>query len=129
MLCTGSTQKNNLTWQKIVDWDLKHPFKQANVVTVTVSLCMLGNFAILLSSADSFDTLKFRKILSGISSECHKVTLSVSDCLQKVLAGKDLTCCRLLTLVKIKFFKKFFQEHCQSVKQFGSRSGPTFCRS
>ena len=30
---------------------------------------------------------------------------------------------------KIKFFKKFFQEFDQSVKQFGSRSGPTFCRA
>ena len=26
-------------------------------------------------------------------------------------------------------FKKFFQEHYQSVKWFESRSGPTFCRS
>ena len=38
--------------------------------------------------------------------------------------------CRLLTFFKIFFFsKKIFQEHYQSVKQFGSRSGPTFCRS
>ena len=28
---------------------------------------------------------------------------------------------------KINYFKKFFQEYHQSVKQFGSRSGPTFC--
>ena len=27
------------------------------------------------------------------------------------------------------FFKKFFQENQQSVKQFESRSGPTICRS
>ena len=27
------------------------------------------------------------------------------------------------------FFKKFFQEYHQSVKQFGSRSGPTFCQA
>ena len=27
---------------------------------------------------------------------------------------------------KINFFQKFFQEYCQSVKQFGSISGPTF---
>ena len=26
------------------------------------------------------------------------------------------------------FFKKFFQEHYQSVKQIGSRSGPIFCQ-
>ena len=30
---------------------------------------------------------------------------------------------------KLTFFKYFFQEQYQSVKQFGSRSGPTFCRS
>ena len=30
---------------------------------------------------------------------------------------------------KLFFFKKFFQEHYQSVKWFGSRSGPTVCRS
>ena len=29
---------------------------------------------------------------------------------------------------KIYFFEKFFHEHHQCVKQFGSRSGPTFCR-
>ena len=30
---------------------------------------------------------------------------------------------------KINFLKKFFQEHNQSVKRFGSMSGPTFCQS
>ena len=35
----------------------------------------------------------------------------------------------LLTLFKINFFEKFFQEYYQSVKQLGSRSGPTFCLS
>ena len=30
---------------------------------------------------------------------------------------------------KIIFFKKFFQEHYQCVKQFGSQSGPTCCQS
>ena len=38
-------------------------------------------------------------------------------------------CCHLLTFFKINFFKKFFQERFQSVKHFGSRSGPTLCRS
>ena len=28
---------------------------------------------------------------------------------------------------KINFFKNIFQENHQSVKQFGSRSGPMFC--
>ena len=30
---------------------------------------------------------------------------------------------------KIIFFENFFQEYHQSVKQFGSRSGPTSCRA
>ena len=38
-------------------------------------------------------------------------------------------CCCLLTFFIITFFKKSFQEHVQSVKQFEIRSGPTFCRS
>ena len=38
-----------------------------------------------------------------------------------------LFCC-LLSFFIIIFSEKFFQEHDQSVKQFGSRSGPTFCR-
>ena len=36
-------------------------------------------------------------------------------------------CCCLLTFFQINFYKKSFQEHYKSVKQFGSRSGPTFC--
>ena len=34
--------------------------------------------------------------------------------------------CRLLTFVKLNFFKRFHEyEYYQNVKQFGSRSGPT----
>ena len=38
-----------------------------------------------------------------------------------------ITCITLMTsadFFKIVFFKKIFQKHYQSVKQFGSRSGP-----
>ena len=34
--------------------------------------------------------------------------------------------CHLWIFLKTNFFKKIFQEYHQSVKQFGSRSGPTF---
>ena len=37
--------------------------------------------------------------------------------------------CRLLKIFQIYVFEKFFQEYHQSVKQFGSGSGPTFCRA
>ena len=36
--------------------------------------------------------------------------------------------CCLWIFLKLLFFKNIFQEYHQSVKQFGSRSGPTFCR-
>ena len=39
-----------------------------------------------------------------------------------------LWCC-LPSFNKVIFFKKFLHEYYQSVKQFWSRSGPTFCRS
>ena len=37
--------------------------------------------------------------------------------------------CHLLIFFKNNFFKNVFQEHHQNVKRFGSKSGPTFCRS
>ena len=46
-----------------------------------------------------------------------------------MLGNYSCFCCRLLTFFKMNFFKKIFQEHYQSVKQFGSRSGPMFCQS
>ena len=47
---------------------------------------------------------------------------------RKFLGNFACFCCRLLTFFKINLFKKFFQEHYQSVKQFGSRSGTMLCR-
>ena len=38
-----------------------------------LTLCQLGNFACFLSSADFFQNLLFRKILSGVPSECQTV--------------------------------------------------------
>ena len=43
-------------------------------------------------------------------------------CLTHCMLGHFFSCC-------CNFFKKFFQEFYQSVKQFGSKSGPAFCRS
>ena len=42
-----------------------------------------------------------------------------------VLGNFSSFCCPPLMFFKIYFFKKLFQECYQSVKQFGSRSGPT----
>ena len=38
-----------------------------------------------------------------------------------VIVHASVVICRLF--FKIYFFKEFFQEHCQNIKQFGSRSG------
>ena len=42
-----------------------------------------------------------------------------------MLGNFSFFCCRLLFSI-LFLFKNFFQEHYQSVKQFGSRSRPTF---
>ena len=39
------------------------------------------------------------------------------------------TNCRLLMFFKMNIFEKLIREYHQSVKQFGSRSSPTFCRA
>ena len=36
---------------------------------------------------------------------------------------------RHLIIFKVYFSKSFFEEYHQDVKQFGSRSGPTFCQT
>ena len=47
-----------------------------------------------------------------------------------MLGNFSCFCCPLLAFfLKFTFSKNFFQEHYQSVKWFGSRSGPTFCQS
>ena len=54
---------------------------------------------------------------------------SISRCFNFcMLANFSCFCCRLLTFFKMNLFKKFFQEHYQSVKRLGFRSGPMFCR-
>ena len=40
-------------------------------------LCLLGNFACFLSSADFFQNRLFQKILSGIPSECQTVWIQI----------------------------------------------------
>ena len=59
---------------------------------------------------------------AGVEAYFHLTKLT-----QCMLGNFSQLFCRLLTFFKLNFFKKFFQEHYQSVKQFGSRSGPTLC--
>ena len=59
----------------------------------------------------------------------HSTPLNSFTCMFNSLSpGKffQLFCC-LLIFFKIDFFEKLFQEYDQSVKQFGSRAGQTFC--
>ena len=53
--------------------------------------------------------------------------LSVDSRGELCLLGKLFICC-LLIFFKINFLEKFCQKYHDSVKQFGSRSGTTFCR-
>ena len=43
-----------------------------------------------------------------------------------MLGNFSCFCCRLLTFSKLSFSKNC-EDHYQSIKQFGPRSGPTFC--
>ena len=70
---------------------------------------------LLMSSADFFKINPFQKIISGILS------VMLGNFFMLLMSSADF--------FKINLFKKFFQEYYQSVKQFGSRSGPTDCRS
>ena len=52
-------------------------------------------------------------------------TMNINACM---LDNFSYFCC-LLTFLKLNLnFQKFFHKHYQSVKQFGSRSGRTFCQ-
>ena len=92
------------------------------------------------TSADIFQHQFFRKILSWIPSECQTVWIQIRPDImsgliwvqtvcngyqQPNLIGKQLLSPQTCTY----FFEKFFHGYHQSVKQFGSRSGPTFCRA
>ena len=43
----------------------------------SLTLCMLGNFSCFLLSADFFQNQLFRKILSGIPSECQTAWIQI----------------------------------------------------
>ena len=62
-------------------------------------------------------------ILSDIQIVGSKMITFFSLLTFCMLGNFSLLCCRLLTCFIIDFFKKFFEGHYQSVKQFGSRSG------
>ena len=88
---------------------------------------MLGNFScfcchlLTFSSKNSFRNII--RVSNGLDPDQDRCSVGpdlVPNCLQRLsllLSSADF------------FFKKFFQKHYQSVKQFGSRSGHTFCRS
>ena len=94
----------------------------------------LQRLSLLLLYADFFS-----KFLSGTLSvsngldpdqDRHSVGPDLGqNCLQRLSADNKCVCCCLLTFFKTNFFKKFFQEQYQSVKQFRSKSKLTLCRS
>ena len=59
----------------------------------------------------------------GMRKNAAHIAIVVTD-------GKCLTLCMLGNFSRRgNLFKIVFQEHYQSVKQLGSKSGPTFCRA
>ena len=118
------------------------------VITFANSLIqIMADRMSLLSGSKQFDTLIFEK-LTTTTKACKKIPsmqrvicwdvfcrYNESHFLILQLPGGifwvtfHVFCCRLLIFFKIYFFRKFFQEHYQIVKQFGCRSGPMLCRS
>ena len=92
-------------------------------VSILDSSVMLGNYLQQTASADDIFRciFLFGALRVNTDSE-HLLTLCM-------LGNFSCFCCRLLTFFKFNFFKKFFQGHYHSVKLFGYRAGPTFCRS
>ena len=78
---------------------------------------------LLLSSADFLK--KFFECQT-VWIQIRTDILSVLICVQTVCKGYQQT---TYAFIVVNFFKTFFQEHYQSVKRFGSRSGPMFCLS
>ena len=60
----------------------------------------------------------------------HPENIAGIDLLTICMQGNfPCLCYCLLDVFKIIYFRKFFQEHYQRVKRFGSRSGPNLHRS
>ena len=118
-----------------------------------LTFCMLGNFSCFCCHLLTFSKFDFFKkffqehyqSVKRLQSTCMKYYMEIKIRhfinLKALLQFSLLTICmlgnfpcfycRLLTFFEFHFFKNFFQEHYQSVKQFGSRSGTdlTFCQS
>ena len=54
----------------------------------------------------------------------YKSTHKRKNTINFLLTGVMLCCHVLIFFSNSTFLEKFFQEYCQSVKQFGPRSGP-----
>ena len=86
-------------------------------INFTVFFCPLSKRNIRVN-----DIIVFMKQLLVKNSD-SKSTVELNLCMH---GNFSCFCCHLLIFFKVKFFKTFFQEHYQSVKGFGSRSGLTF---
>ena len=118
----------------------------------SLTLCKLGDFAcFFLSSAAFFSKLTFSqnsfrntiRVSNGLDPDQDQYfvgpdlgpnclqSLSADDISRQIVSGHVSLQPFLSSadFFQINIFKKFFQEYHQGVKRFGSRSGPTFCRS
>ena len=109
-----------------------------NNLSGTLSECQT---VLIQIRTDTLTNFFFQNILSGTLSECQTVWNQIrTDTLSKLFFSKHSfrNSIRVSNSfdqdqdrhsVKIIFFKTFFQEHYQRVKQFGTRSGPTLCQN
>ena len=102
-----------------------------NVITLVKRQTVWSQIRLLLGAVWSGSHCLTKRLLKHFSSRQKQMTfvigpLRVSNHLLQMFLMK---CFRLLTFFQNIFLQKFFQEHYRSVKQFRSRSGPTFCQS
>ena len=74
-----------------------------------------------LLPSSTYDTVISCAVKFFSRNQSFGLTLCLLDNFECFLSSADL--------FKIIFFKKFFQEYHQCFKQFGSRTGQTFCRA
>ena len=108
--------------------------KPANKLTTLFSPLSKVRMMLFLSSAGFFQNQLFRKILSGLPSECQIVCIQFRPDVLSGLNWIQTVCksleffhffCRLLIFFKINFFKNYFRSTTRVTNNFLHRSGLT----
>ena len=88
-------------------------------------------FIVFILKIDGCDMKKGHTFLFGLAHEILALMTYVlsHSFIIYMLNSLPTGSLSLLIFFKINFSENFFQEYHQSVKQFGSRSGTTFCQA